>query len=115
MVELIECRCTIAPKAVDGHRRWTVQKRIAVVVVILAAVLVVGSIARTQSSDPWIGTWRVNLEKSTYSPGPKPTVAATVKSNRPRAASRPLSTERIQKASQPTRSPSGALTARILR
>jgi hypothetical protein len=56
-----------------------VQKRIAVVVVILAAVLAVGSIARTQSSDPWIGTWKVNLEKSTYSPGPKPTVAATVK------------------------------------
>ena len=55
------------------------QKRIAVVVVTLAAVLVVGSIARTQSSDPWIGTWKVNLEKSTYSPGPKPTVAATVK------------------------------------
>jgi hypothetical protein len=55
-----------------------VQKRIAVVVVTLA-FLVVGLIARTQSSDPWIGTWKVNLEKSTYSPGPKPTVAATVK------------------------------------
>ena len=46
----------------------------------MAAVFVVSSIARTQSSDPWIGTWKVNLEKSTYSPGPKPTVAATVKS-----------------------------------
>jgi hypothetical protein len=56
-----------------------VRKRIAVVVVMLAAVLVVGLIARTQSSDPWIGTWKVNLEKSTYSPGPKPTVAGTVK------------------------------------
>jgi len=55
-----------------------VQKRIAVVVVTLA-FLVAGTIARTQSSDPWIGTWKVNLEKSTYSPGPKPTVAATVK------------------------------------
>lgn len=55
------------------------QKRIEVVVVTLAAVLVVGSIARTQSSDPWIGTWKVNLEKSTYSPGPKPTVAGTAK------------------------------------
>jgi hypothetical protein len=56
-----------------------VQKRIAVVLVTVSAVLVVSSIARTQSSDPWIGTWKVNLEKSTYSPGPKPTVAATVK------------------------------------
>ena len=53
------------------------QKRIAGVFVTFAAVLVVSSIARTQSSDPWIGTWKVNLEKSTYSPGPKPTVAAT--------------------------------------
>jgi hypothetical protein len=56
-----------------------VQKRIAIVVVALAAVLVASSIARTQSKDPWIGTWKVNLEKSTYSPGPPPTVAATVK------------------------------------
>ena len=55
------------------------QKRIAVVVASLAAILVASSTARTQSSDPWIGTWKVNLQKSTYSPGPKPTVAATVK------------------------------------
>ena len=55
------------------------QKRIAVLLVTLSAVLVVSSIARTQSNDPWIGTWKVNLEKSTYSPGPPPTVAATVK------------------------------------
>jgi hypothetical protein len=63
----------------DIPRRSTVQKRIAVLLVTLSAVLVVGSIARTQSKDPWIGTWKVNLEKSTYSPGPPPTVAATVK------------------------------------
>jgi formylglycine-generating enzyme required for sulfatase activity len=56
-----------------------VQKRIAVVFVTFAAVLVASSISRAQSSDPWIGTWKVNLEKSTYSPGPPPTVAATVK------------------------------------
>lgn len=55
------------------------QKRIAVVFVTVAAFSVASSIARTQSKDPWIGTWKVNLEKSTYSPGPKPTVAATVK------------------------------------
>ena len=55
------------------------QKRIAVVFVALAAVLAVSSTARTQSPDPSIGTWKVNLAKSTYSPGPKPTVAGTVK------------------------------------
>ena len=55
------------------------QKQIAVVVLVLTAILVRGSIARAQSSDPWIGTWKVNLEKSTYSPGPKPTTAITAK------------------------------------
>ena len=55
------------------------QKRIAMVVLVVTAVLVGGSIARTQSSDAWIGTWKVNLEKSTYNPGPKPTVALTLK------------------------------------
>ena len=55
------------------------QKRIALVLVALAALLAASSTARSQSSDPWIGTWKVNLAKSTYKPSPKPTVAATVK------------------------------------
>jgi hypothetical protein len=25
-----------------------------------------------QSKEPWVGTWRLNTTKSTYSPGPKP-------------------------------------------
>jgi len=56
-----------------------VQKRIAVVFVALAALSVVSAAARAQSTDPWMGTWKVNLAKSTFSPGPKPTVAGTVK------------------------------------
>jgi hypothetical protein len=32
-----------------------------------------------QAADPWIGTWKTNLEKSTYSPGPKPTSPTTIK------------------------------------
>jgi len=60
-------------------RRCTVQKGIALVFVALAALLAAGSMAQAQSPDPWIGTWKVNLAKSSYSPGPKPTVAATVK------------------------------------
>ncbi len=55
------------------------QKRSAVVLVALTALLAVSSMARAQSPDPWIGTWKVNLAKSTYKPGPKPTVAGTVK------------------------------------
>lgn len=54
------------------------QARIAVIVVFLAT-LTVSTAARAQSADPWIGTWKVNLAKSAYSPGPKPTVAGTVK------------------------------------
>jgi hypothetical protein len=56
-----------------------VQKRIAVVLVALVVLLAASSRARAQSSDPWMGTWKVNLAKSTYKPGPKPTVAGTVK------------------------------------
>ena len=55
------------------------RKRLAVVVVTLAMVSSVGSIARTQSGDRWIGTWKINLEKSTYDPGPKPTFASIMK------------------------------------
>ncbi len=55
------------------------QKRIAVVLVSLAAILAASPRARTQSADPWMGTWKVNLARSTYSPGPMPTVAGTVK------------------------------------
>ena len=49
-----------------------------VVFVALAALLAASPTARTQSTDPWMGTWKVNLAKSTYKPGPKPTVAGTV-------------------------------------
>jgi hypothetical protein len=54
------------------------QKRIALVLVAVAVLLAVSSIVWSQA-EPWVGTWKVNLPKSTYSPGPKPTVAATVK------------------------------------
>jgi hypothetical protein len=56
-----------------------VKKHMAGLIVALAALVAVSSTAQAQSSDPWLGTWKVNLAKSTYSPGPKPTVAATVK------------------------------------
>ena len=52
---------------------------LAVVVSTAALVLMIAGSSHAQSSAPWVGTWKVNLEKSTYSPGPKPTVAAQVK------------------------------------
>ena len=54
------------------------QKRVAVVFVAFLVLLALSSTARAQSPDPWIGTWKVNLAKSTYKPGPKPTVAGTI-------------------------------------
>jgi hypothetical protein len=38
----------------------------------LSVLLVVGSIGSAQDTDPWIGTWRLNLAKSTFNPGPPP-------------------------------------------
>jgi len=56
------------------------NKRIEFVIGFTLVVLLATSfVAVAQSADPWVGTWKVNLEKSTYSPGPKPTTAATVK------------------------------------
>ena len=56
------------------------QKRIpAVFIALLASCIVSSSTGQSQSADPWIGTWKTNLEKSTYSPGPKPTTATTIK------------------------------------
>ena len=55
------------------------QKRAAVVFVVVMVAVVSTVTLSAQSADPWIGTWKVNLEKSTFSPGPKPTSATTIK------------------------------------
>ena len=56
------------------------QNRTAAVFVLVAMAAVVGTVTlNAQSADPWIGTWKTNLEKSTYSPGPKPTTATIIK------------------------------------
>jgi len=55
------------------------RKQFFAVVASTAALVLMTAVSHAQSSDPWIGTWKVNLEKSTYSPGPMPTVAAVVK------------------------------------
>ena len=56
------------------------QKRFLVVVALaVACMMMIGAALRAQSSDPWVGTWKVNLDRSTYNPGPKPQVAAMIK------------------------------------
>ena len=47
--------------------------RLARVTIILAVgVLTVAVLATAQSKDPFVGTWRLNVAKSKYSPGPVP-------------------------------------------
>ena len=53
------------------------QKRIAAVFVPWVAVCAVSATVHTQSSDPWIGTWKMDLAKSTFSPGPPPNAGTT--------------------------------------
>ncbi len=43
-----------------------------VTMVLAAAVLAVGVLANAQSKDPFVGSWRLNVAKSKYSPGPTP-------------------------------------------
>lgn len=42
------------------------------VIVTLVAVMAVPFTAAAQSSDPLLGTWKQNLTKSAYDPGPAP-------------------------------------------
>jgi hypothetical protein len=55
------------------------KQYLAVVASTAALVLMTAGSSHAQSKDPWIGVWKVNLEKSTYDPGPKPTAPAEVK------------------------------------
>ena len=43
-----------------------------ITVLLSAAALVLVFVATAQSPDPFVGTWRLNVAKSKYSPGPPP-------------------------------------------
>jgi hypothetical protein len=49
-----------------------IPKRARITMVLAAGVLTVAVLATAQPKDPFVGTWRLNLAKSTYSPGPPP-------------------------------------------
>ena len=46
--------------------------RLAQVTTILAALVAGAAIVSAQAKDPFVGTWRLNVAKSKYSPGPAP-------------------------------------------
>ena len=39
---------------------------------VAAAIWFISTAALSQSTDPWIGTWKLNVAKSTFNPGPPP-------------------------------------------
>jgi hypothetical protein len=49
-----------------------ITRSVLVTVFTVTAILAVAFTVSAQSADPWVGTWKLNLEKSKYSPGPLP-------------------------------------------
>jgi hypothetical protein len=45
----------------------------------IALALVISSASLFGAENTRLGTWKVNLDKSTYNPGPKPTTAGTLR------------------------------------
>jgi hypothetical protein len=55
-----------------------IPKLARITMVLAAGVLTVAVLATAQPKDPFVGTWKLNLAKSTYSPGPAPKSTTTV-------------------------------------
>jgi hypothetical protein len=55
------------------------MRRFFIIGLLATAFAAVSTTAQGQATDPWVGTWKTNLAKSTYSPGPAPKTAATVR------------------------------------
>ena len=49
-----------------------ISKRARITIVLAAGVLMAAVLATAQSKDPFVGTWRLNVAKSKYSPGSPP-------------------------------------------
>ena len=45
----------------------------------IAIAVMISAVSLFGAENPRLGTWKVNLDKSTYNPGPKPTVASTLR------------------------------------
>jgi hypothetical protein len=48
------------------------KRAVLLTVFTVTAMLALAFTVFAQSAEPWIGTWKINLEKSKYSPGPPP-------------------------------------------
>lgn len=54
-----------------------ILKRARVSAVFAAGILILAIAAKAQPADPFVGTWRLDLSKSKYSPGPAPKSTTT--------------------------------------
>ena len=45
---------------------------------VVASIVLAGMSVSAQSTEPWVGKWKLNLLRSVYSPGPLPTVKSQV-------------------------------------
>jgi hypothetical protein len=52
--------------------------RARVITIFAAALLATAVLTTAQSKDPFVGTWRLNVAKSKYSPGPAPKSTVSV-------------------------------------
>ena len=47
-------------------------------VAVIVALVALGVTATAQGKDPWVGTWKLNVAKSVYNPGPAPKSSTVV-------------------------------------
>ena len=120
--------------AISGHE-VAVPRRAMCSTIVVGVWLSAGT-ATAQASDPWIGTWRLNVARSSFNPGPPPRVQTIdipvgegdglyVVTNGVDAAGRPTHTERLAKFDgrdypaqgfeQPTTQALPALTTAVMR
>jgi len=59
------------------------KRSVLLIVFTLTTVLTVRFAVSAQSADPWFGTWKQNLARSTYSPGPTPTGPGGIRKEEP--------------------------------
>jgi hypothetical protein len=62
--------CSVPQKPKDGVKGKCMNKNILAVITSMILVLALASVA--MAADPFVGTWKLNVEKSTFSPGPVP-------------------------------------------
>jgi len=71
-------RCMITDSA-KIYRRFSMRTRNLIAgVAVLVALVALGAHGAAQGKEPWAGTWKLNVAKSSYNPGPAPKSSTVV-------------------------------------